>query len=64
MPPTTDYLVKLRFARLFLLDLIEKNTEPFDSECLDTIKKLVEHTIEEIEFQRLIGGVHDGNRSY
>lgn len=56
MPPNTDYLTKLRFARIYILEQIEKATEPFDRECLCTSLQVIEREIDHAEYVRLLGG--------
>ena len=53
MPPDMDFLDKLRLARVYVVTQIELTEEEFDKNCLYVLQRLVEHTIEEIEFKRL-----------
>ena len=53
MSPDMDYLDKLRLARVFIVTQMDTAKEEFDRNCWNTLLHLVEHTISEIEFQRL-----------
>lgn len=51
--PDMDYLDRLRLARVFIVTQMDTAEEEFDRSCWNTLLHLVEHTISEIEFQRL-----------
>ena len=48
-----DYLDRLRLTRVFIVSQMEDADEEFDQICWNTLLHLVEHTISEIEFERL-----------
>ena len=53
MLPDMDYLDKLRLARVYIMTQMDATSEEFDQNCLAVLLHLVEHTISEIEFDRL-----------
>ena len=48
-----DYLDQLRLARVFIVTQMDTAKEEFDRNCWNTLLHLVEHTISEVEFERL-----------
>lgn len=55
MAPDMDYLDKLRLTRVFIITQMGAATDSFDQDCWSVLLHLVEHTISEIEFERLKG---------
>lgn len=53
MSPDMDYLDKLRLARVFIVTQMDTAKDQFDQDCWAVLLNLVEHTISEIEFERL-----------
>ena len=52
MPPNMEFLGKLRITRLYLMDLMDKEPDQFNRECLEVALKVIGKEIVLAEFKR------------